>query len=92
MSGLDSTVINHGVLAKKIICDSYEKLITCINGADLGSSVKPIVHPCQKSDESLIRIEDDYDKLLNTVQRHSKCRSYYCLRQDQMGNQYCTFN
>ena len=87
MSGLDSTVINHCVLAEKILCDSFEKLITCINAADVGSSVKPIVHPCEKSDKSLIRIEDDYDNLVNTVQRHSKCCSYYCWRQDQMGKQ-----
>ena len=92
MSGLDSTVINHCVLAEKILCDSYEKLITCINATDVGSWVKPTVHPYQKFDETLIRSEDDYDNLVNKVQRHSKCCSNYCWRQDQMGKQYFTFN
>ena len=30
--------------------------------------------------------------LANKVQRHSKCSFWYCLRQDHLGNQYCTFH
>lgn len=33
-----------------------------------------------------------YVILVNMVQRHSKCSSYYCLRQDQLGNQHCRFH
>ena len=54
--------------------------------------MKPTVHPCQKIfDEAIISSEDDYANLVNTVQRRSKCSLYYCLRQDQLGNQYCRF-
>ena len=93
LSVLDSTVINDGVSAVKIICDYYDKSITCIKPADMDSWVKPTVRPCQKKlDEAIISSEDDYANLVNTVQRHSKCSSYYCLRQDQLGNQYCRFH
>ena len=71
LSVLDSTVINDGVSAVKIICHYYDKSITCIKPADMDSCLKPTVHPCQ---------------------RHSKCSSYYCLRKDQLGNQYCRFH
>ena len=81
MSELDLTVIDDGNSA--IICDYYDKLISCINPANVDS-----VHPCQKKiDKAIISSEDDYANLVNTVQRHSKCSSYYCLRQDQLRNQ-----
>ena len=81
LSELDLTVINDGNSA--IICDYYDKLISRINPADVDS-----VHPCQKKiDKAITSSEDDYANLVNTVQRHSKCSSYYCLRQDQLGNQ-----
>ena len=86
LSELHSTVINDGVSAGKIICDYYDKLINCINPADVESWVKPTVHPRQKKfDKAIISSEDDYVNLVNTVQRQSKCSLYYCLRQDQ----YC---
>ena len=31
-------------------------------------------------------------KLVNSVQRHSKYNSAYCLREDDQGNQYCRFH
>ena len=54
MSELDLTVINDGNSA--IICDYYDKLISCISPADVDS-----VHPCQKKiDKAIISSEDDY--------------------------------
>ena len=36
--------------------------------------------------------DEDYVDLLNSVQRHSKCNSAYCLRQDKNNSQYCRFD
>ena len=36
--------------------------------------------------------DKDYTDLLNTVQRHTKCNSAYCLKTDKNGDQYCRFN
>ena len=54
--------------------------------------MKPTFHPCQKKlDEAITSREDDYADLVNTVERHSKCSSHCCLRQDILGNQYYRF-
>ena len=61
LNELDSTVINDGVSAEKIVFDCYHKLITCINPAEVDSWVKPSVRACQKKiDEAIISSEDDY--------------------------------
>ena len=36
--------------------------------------------------------DNDYTDLLNTVQRHTKCNSTYCLKTYKNGDQYCRFN
>ena len=45
--------------------------------------ITPEVHPCKLKYTDIEENEwdDDYVNLLNTVQRHSKCNSAYCLRQ-----------
>lgn len=66
MCELDSTVIND--CGKKIMCDYYDKLITCINPADVEPWVKSTFHPRQKKfDEGIISSEDDYVTLVNTI-------------------------
>ena len=55
--------------------------------------VKTDIHPCRKGfNDVLSNIEEDYLDLVNTVQRHTKCNSAYCLRVDSDGNQYCRFH
>ena len=49
---------------------------------DHGMWIKPTVHPCQKWREDIPdhELESDYADLLNTVQRHTRCSTNYCLR------------
>ena len=36
--------------------------------------------------------DEDYENLLNSVQRHTRCNSAYCLRQKRNGSQHCRFD
>ena len=48
--------------------------------------MKPSIHPCQKRHKDLVSLQDseqDYVDLLNTVQRHTRCSTNYCLRKKQ---------
>ena len=57
--------------------------------------VKLAVHPCQVSydDIGLSEYDEDYTNLLNTVQRHTKCNSAYCLRRKTPNKDMtCRFN
>ena len=50
------------------MCDYYDKLITCINPADVEPWVKSTFHPRQKKlDEGIISSEDDSVNLVNTI-------------------------
>ncbi|CAB3985549.1 ATP-dependent DNA helicase PIF1 [Paramuricea clavata] len=44
--------------------------------------IRPEVHPCQRSHHDIPEHEkqSDYVDLLNTVQRHTRCSTSYCLR------------
>ena len=53
---------------------------------------KPEVHPCKKkyADTITTEAEEDYENLLNMVQRHTNCSSAHCLK-EQNGESKCRF-
>ena len=89
----DLTLLKEGATAEKSICSYYDYLVSCMNPTQLNDWEKPLIHPCQKTfDNVLLNFDEDYVDLINTVQRHSKCNSAYCLKQDKDGNQHCRFH
>ncbi len=52
--------------------------------------IKPTVHPCQQSDKT-IGDNEDLVNLINTVQRHSRCSTAYCLKKNNSGDLQCRF-
>ena len=76
--------INEGKQAEQTICQYVDWLLSTENPCPPEDFdwVKPAVHPCQVSydDIGLSEYDEDYTNLLNTVQRHTKCNSAYCLK------------
>ena len=58
--------------------------------------IKPSIHPCQRQHKDIMNTQQsdgDYVGLLNTVQRHTRCSTNYCLRKKQNEtNVKCRFN
>ena len=75
-----------GLRAEKEICHYHDLLISTMNPIDVSSFSKPSLHPCKLKFAQVIEdLHSDYIQLVNTVQRHSKCNSGYCLKQDVGG-------
>ena len=57
------------------------------NPPENGTWIKPSIHPCQRCHKDILNPQDsdddDYVDLLNTVQRHTRCSTNYCLRKKQ---------
>ena len=66
------------------MCDYHDKLISTWNPElpQDGNWQNSQIHPCsrQYSDISENESQSDYTDLLNTVQRHTRCSTKYCLR------------
>ena len=90
------TDILNGKKAEKQVCDYVDHLISTNNplNPDENDWIATEVHPCKLKYTDIEESEwdDDYVNLLNTVQRHSKCNSAYCLRQKSDGKQNCRFD
>ncbi len=88
--------IVEGKTASKKIGDYVDWLLSTYNPnpPDNGIWVKPSIHPCQKAHSGITAEEcdDDYVDLLNTVQRHTRCSTNYCLKKKQDNNLKCRFN
>ena len=83
--------IEDGEEAEKLLCSYSDTLLTATNPIDSDMFVRPSLHPCKQKFSKIVDFDQDYVELVNTVQRHSKCNSGYCLRHDKEGNQYCRF-
>ena len=88
--------INKGKEAETIICDYVDYLMSTQNPAnpDDGSWVKPANHPCKLRFEDIQNDWDnDYENLVNTVQRHTNCSTAHCLRKKGENDEVsCRFN
>ena len=86
--------IREAEIAETTICTYADKLMSTVNPNIPYQSGwhKPEVHPCKKkyADTITTEAEEDYENLLNMVQRHTNCSSAYCLK-EQNGESKCRF-
>ena len=77
--------IRGGRKASEVICKYVDWLLSTYNPdpPDNGTWIKPTVHPCQQHHKDIQNSDSDYIDLLNTVQRHTRCSSNYCLRKKE---------
>ena len=90
-------LIEEGIHAEKQVCQYVDQLMSTINPSHPEEDcwVKPQIHPCKQRylhDINDALWDEDYENLLNCVQRHTKCSSAYCLKQKKDGSQYCRFD
>ena len=85
---------SEGLQAEDRICKYNDFILSSWNPVDHNEWVKPAVHACKRKflDISHHESDDDYADLVNSVERHTKCSSAYCVRTDKDGNQNCRFN
>ena len=84
-----------GKKASEIICQYVDWLVSTHHPEppDNTTWIKPSIHPCQKHHKDIENTYNDYIDLLNTVQRHTRCSSNYCLRKRQNDSDLqCRFN
>ncbi|KAK3914465.1 Vacuolar membrane-associated protein iml1 [Frankliniella fusca] len=62
----------------EVIVDYFKNLISAIN-PDSHTEINDD-HPCRKVYGNVIDFQKDLAELLNTVQRHTRCSTEYCLR------------
>ena len=84
-------------MATKTICDYVDSLLSTWNPSPpfQNNWSKPGVHPCKLHYLDLSHDEQchDYVNLLNTVQRHTRCSTNYCLKHKQNESDLkCRFN
>jgi hypothetical protein len=76
--------IEQGELASQQICNYVDSLVSTCNPIQQENQTwtKPLIHPCRKKHELIPdgNRDNDYADLVNTVQRHSRCSTKYCLR------------
>ena len=70
--------IDLGKKVEQVICKYSDLLLNTCN-PDLEWE-KPSLHPCHLAYSEIDDFELDYANLVNSVQRHTKCNSGYCLR------------
>ena len=80
--------ILEGKKASQAVCQYVDWLLSTYNPnpPDNQTWAKPSIHPCQRRHKDILSpqdFDDDYVDLLNTVQRHTRCSSNYCLRKKQ---------
>ena len=88
-------MITDGKKASQQICQYVDTLMSTYNPCPPDSEIwiKPKIHPCKQRHECVADIDDDYTNLLNTVQRHTRCNTRYCLRYKQgVKDMQCRFN
>lgn len=80
----DAVIIREGKNAADRICQYVDWLLSTCNPDPPEENVwiKPSVHPCQVRYEDIdcTMNDNDYVNLLNSVQRHTRCSTSYCLR------------
>ena len=86
----DNTELEHvveaGEKAAETACQYVDWLLSSINPVPPDDVwIQPPVHPCQKHHEDTHdhEVDDDFIDLLNSVQRHTRCSTHYCLKETQ---------
>ena len=74
-------VIQEGEEAKTTVLQYIDRLITTCNDSMPDDHwCVPVPHPCAVPSCDINDVDEDYCKLVNTVQRHTHCSRVYCLR------------
>ncbi|XP_028394482.1 uncharacterized protein LOC114518676 [Dendronephthya gigantea] len=89
--------IEAGNEAAGIACQYVDWLLSTVNpnSPENNMWIRPQVHPCQRSYKDIPEeeLDSDYIDLLNTVQRHTHCSTYYCLKKKHNDSDLkCRFN
>ena len=89
--------IEAGSKAAETACQDVDWLQSTMNPnpPDEGMWIRPQVHPCQRKYKDIPEWDrdSDYVDLLNTVQRHTRCSTNYCLRKkDNESELKCRFH
>jgi hypothetical protein len=99
--GIDTPELNQdieaGNKAADIACQYVDWLLSTVNPnlPENNLWIRPQVHPCQRSYKDIPKseIHSDYIDLLNTVQHHTRCSTYYCLKKKHNDSDLkCRFN
>ena len=83
-----------GEKAENTIFSYIDSLVSAENPINCEEWMRPRIHPCKKDFQQVQSdLENDFEEILNSVQRHTKCNSAYCLRFDSKKKEsYCRFN
>ena len=82
-------------MASDQVCNYVDSLVSTCNPLPPDSEIwtKPHIHPSKKLHEDIVDFDSDYADLLNTVQRHTRCSTNYCLkRRNENKELQCPFN
>ena len=96
LSQAEKYIIEEGIKAQQTIIKYVEWLTTTFNQSlpsETWRMPPPQYHPSAQNPLDVSDIEQDYNDLVNTVERHTKCNAAYCLRKKTGQNQLqCRFN
>ena len=85
--------IEAGYQATTTVINYADWLVTTINEAIPQENwVVPSPHPSSLLIENVQNFNDDYQTLVNSVERHTKCSTAYCLRKKPGQEATCRFN
>ena len=88
-------ILEEGKAAEKTALEYADWLVTTVNESMPDPTWrKPVPHPCAFNVTSVNDVDDeDYHNIVNTVQRHTKCSTAYCLKKRSPQQQLqCRFN
>lgn len=75
------TIIEEAEKAKVAALQYVDWLVTTCNESIPDEHwCTPLLHPCSVPPSDVTDVDEDYHSLVNTVQRHTRCSTAYCLR------------
>ena len=78
---LNHHIIHYGKHASDSVIDYVNTLLTTQNNSIPDETwSRPDPHPCVQKLSEIENVEDDYEALVNCVQRHTQCSPSYCLK------------
>ena len=85
--------IEAGHQATTTVIKYADWLVTTINEAIPQENwVVPFPHPPSSLIQNVQNFNDDYQALVNSVERHTKCSTAYCIRKKPRQEPTCRFN
>ena len=86
-------VVQEGIEAKANTLKYADWLVTTCNASIPDETYSlPDPHPCAVAIDKIVDIDSDYHDMVNSVQRHTRCSSAYCLRKKPGQEEKCRFD